>query len=99
LLEAHADDAADRLELALDQEPHRERGGVPAARGEALEDRGARGRFVQMERLRIELCGEGLDLLYIDGEAARSEGLANRVIFEVLPTHRSRSPPTGARLT
>jgi hypothetical protein len=51
LLEAGAHDASRRGEIALDQQPHGHRGGVPAAGDEPAEDRVPRGLLVEMERL------------------------------------------------
>src|SRR5438309_10466032 len=45
LVEARADDPARGIQLALHQEPHGHRGGVPAARRQSPESRAARGLF------------------------------------------------------
>jgi hypothetical protein len=56
----------DGLELALDQEPHADRGGVPTAGGQSAEEGVARGLLVEMEGPRIEVGGDGLDPLCVD---------------------------------
>src|SRR5947208_1597455 len=70
LVEARTDDAAGGFEVALDQQSHRERGGMPAACRQAAEYRVARRLFVLVERLRIEFRRECLDALLFDGDAA-----------------------------
>jgi len=70
LVEPGTDDPGCRLKLALDEQPHRERSRVPAARREAAEERIARRLLVEMERLRIELGGKALDPLGIDAQAS-----------------------------
>lgn len=47
---------------AADEKPHRDRGCVPAARGEPTEQGSRRFLFIQMKRLWIELAGESFDL-------------------------------------
>ncbi len=47
--------------------PHRDRRGLPAARHEPAEQAACAGRLVEVERLRVELRGERLDPLQIDG--------------------------------
>src|SRR5207249_2778160 len=84
---AGADHAGRGLELALDQEPHGERGGVPAACRQAAEYRAARGRLVEMEGLRIEFGGEALDPLLLDPQTPGSEFLSCSEIFEVTHGH------------
>src|SRR5213593_4484164 len=66
LVEAGAHDAAGGSEVTLDQQPHGDRAGVPPAGGQPAEDRVARGVLVEMERLRVELRGKGLDSLLVD---------------------------------
>ena len=60
-VKAGADDAASGFEIAVDQEAHRDRGGVPAARSETAKYRLGGGPFVEMKRLRIEFGGKALD--------------------------------------
>src|SRR6185369_1735372 len=75
LVEARADDAAGGLELAVHEKPHRHRGGMPAARRQALEDRALRGALVEVEGLRIELAREGLDARLVHAQSAGAERL------------------------
>src|SRR5438552_18010906 len=102
-LEARAEDAARGLHLAVDDEAHRERGGVPAARRESLEERAARRRFVEMIGLRIVLLRERLDGIGVDGDAAAgSVRLAGSEIFEKALDHArilraGIGSPTAAR--
>ena len=67
---------------AVGDDPHQQAAGVPARGAQAAEQRGARRRLVEMHRLRIELGGEGDDLL------ARHQPRAvdgDRAGFEVFP--------------
>jgi len=82
-VEAGADDAAGRGKLALDQQPHRDRGGVPAARGETAEYRAGRRTFVEVKGLRIEFGGKALDAFGIDANAAGLKGLSSFKLFQV----------------
>ena len=69
LVKASADDAAGEFEIAVHQEPHGDRGRVPAACGETSKDRVGRGSLIEMKRLRIELGGKAFDALSIDADA------------------------------
>src|SRR5262249_34219039 len=40
-------------------------------------------RFVEMERLRVELGGEGLDLCGVDGDGSRPECLTHREVIQI----------------
>src|SRR5712664_3843566 len=62
-IKAGTDKAANGCEIALDQEPHGDRGGVPTAGCQSAEERVARRRLIEMEGLWIEGGGKGLDLL------------------------------------
>src|SRR6202050_2298625 len=57
-IEADPKNAASRLEVAIDQEPHGQRGRVPAAGSQSAERRFFRRVLVEMIGLRIELLGE-----------------------------------------
>ena len=65
---------------------------MPAGGGEPAEQRGARRRLVEMHRLRIELGGEGDDLLArhqaraVDGDVAGSKSSKWRFAFIVVIT-------------
>ena len=54
-VEANAENAACRFEVAIDHEAHGQRGRVPAAGGQSAERRFLRRIFVEMIGLRIEL--------------------------------------------
>src|SRR5437016_13565488 len=82
-VEPGTDDAARRLELAVDQEAHRHRRRVPAACRQSLEERFARSVFVQMERLRIEFGRKGFDTRGFDRELARAELLPGFKVLEI----------------
>src|SRR2546427_767193 len=88
LVEPRADDSGSRFELALHQEPHGHRRGVPAARRQPPEYRAARGPFVEMEGLRVEFGGEGLDPFLFDAQTPGPEGLPHREVFEISSGHR-----------
>src|SRR5437899_11752333 len=61
LVSPGAHDAAGGFEVALDQEPHRDRGRVPTTRGQSSEEGVRRGLSVESEGLRYELGGKALD--------------------------------------
>src|SRR5262249_51659829 len=69
--------------VALHQQPHRQGGGMPAARRETAENRVLRCLLVEMEGLRIELGGEVFDPLCIDAQSSGGECLAYSEVFEV----------------
>src|SRR4029077_18561213 len=85
------------FELALDQEPHAHRRGMPAARSQALENRIARGGFIEMEGLRVELRREGLDLVLLDREPAGAEFLPDGIVLDVSAAHGISAPAFRAR--
>ena len=67
------------------QEAHGQRGGMPAAGGQAAEESLLRRRFVEMEGLGIVLLGELLDLFGAHGERARrAQYLAGLEVIEVV---------------
>jgi hypothetical protein len=90
-----ADDAAGGAEVAFHQEPHGHRRGVPAARGQAAEDAASRRRVVQVEGLRVELAGEGGDVVRAHREPpGGAVALARGQVFEVqLVVMVGRPPP------
>src|SRR5439155_8983876 len=96
LVEAGSDDSAHRLQLAPDQKPHGERGGMPAARRQAAENRRARGVVVEVKRLRIELRGETLDPLRVHMKRVRPEDLSDGKIFEIVLGHDGSVVGMGA---
>src|ERR1043166_8964390 len=87
LVEARADDAARRLELAFDQEPHGHRRGMPAARRQAAENRAARRIGVEVEGLRVEFGGEALDARLVDAQPTGAVALAGGQVLEIFASH------------
>src|SRR6059036_1582818 len=96
LVSPGAHDAASGFEVALDQEPHGDRGRVPTTGGQPSEDRVARGFLVEMERLRIELGAECLDSLRVNPHPTGAKGLPGGKVFEESPNHVHR-PPSRAK--
>src|SRR5262245_19220757 len=86
-VEARADDAAGRLEIALDQQPHREGRGMPPTGGQSAEYRPARGIFVLVKSLRVEFRRKSLDAVFLHADAARPVDLARRKVLEVPFAH------------
>src|SRR3977135_2003272 len=82
LVESGAHAAAGGGGVALDQKPHGDSRGMPAARRQPAEDSAPRGVLVEMEWLRIEFGGESLDLLLVDPQSPGTEGLPYREVFE-----------------
>ena len=88
VFEAEADGAAGRPKFILRHKAHGHRRGVPAARYQLTENRPACRFFVEMKWLRIELLGEGDDLVFLDPHAAtRLEDLSDSEILEVSFAH------------
>jgi hypothetical protein len=71
--------AADK---AVEHHPHHDRAQMPARTREAAQHRALCGLVVEMHRLRIELGGEGKDLLARDVARTESAETAGRKIFE-----------------
>src|SRR6476620_10161443 len=83
LIAAEADAAAGWDGIAFGQKPHGHRGGVPAARYQATEDRMTRGFLVEVEILRVEFPGEGDDVVLLDPQPLRRlDDLADGKVFE-----------------
>jgi hypothetical protein len=91
LAKAGANDAASGLQIAVDQESHRDRSGVPAACGETSKYRVNGGSFVEVKRLRIEFRGKALDAVRIDADAPGSEGLSRVKVLQVRLGHKRLS--------
>src|SRR5713101_7977475 len=87
LIKAGANEAASGCEIALDQEPHGDRGGVPTAGCQSAEERVARRRLVEMEGLWIEGGGKGLDLLRVDPQPPGVERLPHGKVLEISLSH------------
>ena len=71
-----------------DDQPHRGAGGVPAARHQAAEQRRARRRIVEMERLRVIVRGEARDLRRIHRVRAADEALPDGQVIQIELVHR-----------
>src|SRR5439155_14505299 len=67
----------------VDQEAHRHRRRVPAARHQFLEERFASAVLVQMEGLRIEFSGKGLDARSFDRELLGAKFLPGFKVLEI----------------
>jgi len=61
----------------LDKQPHGDRGRVPAAGGEAAEQRLGGGLLVEVERLRVELAREPVDLVHLRDVLCAGEALSD----------------------
>jgi hypothetical protein len=86
------DHATSGFEIALDEEPHRGCGRMPAARCEAAEHSAARGRLVEVKRLRIEFRGESHDPILLDpNPRGAAESLSGLEIFQIASGHSSTS--------
>src|ERR1700728_1897908 len=59
----------------------------PAARGQAPENRVARGLLIKVHGLRIELGREGPGALRVDAQPARAENLPDFKVFEIALSH------------
>jgi len=94
-LNASTDNAASRREIALDQEPHGDRGGVPPAGGQSAEYGVARRLLVEVEGLWIEGGGKGLDLRCIDTQPPGAERLPHSKIFEILELFLNKREPSS----
>src|SRR5262249_34966319 len=80
------DDAAGERQSALDQQAHGNRGRVPAARRQSGKQRAPRRLVIEVERLRIELAGERLDLRRIDDMGGAGETPSDREVLEIETT-------------
>src|SRR5208283_6050225 len=67
---------------------------MPAAGRQSPEDRPACHFLVEMERLRVEFGGEGLDLLRVHRPPVGGKGLTRLKIFKIAFDHRSSSSHT-----
>src|SRR5438067_1850997 len=98
-VKADAENAAGRLEFAVDQKPHGDRGGVPAARRQSGKRRRFRRLLVEMIGLRIVFLGKGEDLVFVDPLAPGLEHLPDGKIFEIAFGHASSSRATRSGLS
>src|SRR5262249_29418769 len=86
------DYTASRLDLAVNQQAHCHCGGVPAARGQPMEDRPARRLLIEVERLRIELGRECLSPFFVDADLAGAKGLSDGEVLEIALGHLGQLP-------
>src|SRR5262245_17547505 len=87
-LSTEANDAAGDRQ-AIDLEPHGDRCGVPAAGGQATEERALRGLGIRVKRLRIEFPGKGDDLLLVEHVRRGRELLADVQVVQIEQLARS----------
>ena len=78
-----ADEAAGEWRTTLDIQTHRDRGGVPTARRQALEERALSGLLVRVKGLRIELNRECLDLRFVKPVRPAGKALSNMKIVKI----------------
>ena len=92
LLHANADQSTGDPEVTCHHQPHRQGGGLPAARDQPAEQARTGGRLVEVKRLGIEVGGERLDPVRIDRRGRCAKRLPNRKIFEKKGLDRSHDP-------
>lgn len=78
-----ADEAAGEWRTTLDIQTHRDRGGVPTARRQALEERALSGLLVRVKGLRIELNRECLDLRFVKPVRPAGKALSDMKIVKI----------------
>ena len=78
-----ADEAAGERRTTLDIQTHRDRGGVPTARRQALEERALSVMLVRMKGLRIELKSECLDLSFVKPVRPAGKALSDMKIVKI----------------
>ena len=78
-----ADEAAGEWRTTLDIQTHRDRGGVPTARRQALEERLLSGLLVRVKGLRIELNRECLDLRFVKPMRSAGKALSDMKIVKI----------------
>src|SRR5262249_36240510 len=81
-LSTSADDSPSERQAGFDEELHRVRSGVPAARGHSAEQRCFRRLAIKMERLRVELRRKRLDLGLVDRMEATRKALAHLEVLK-----------------
>src|SRR5215831_15002878 len=81
-LAARPDDAAGDRQPAVIEQAHGDRRRVPAAGGKPLKE-GMPCRLVEVEGLRIELAGKGLDLVRVQRMGPAGEFLTDPEIVEI----------------
>jgi hypothetical protein len=78
-----SDEAAGEWRTTLDIQTHRDRGGVPTARRQALEERPFRGLLVRVKGLRIELNRECPDLRFVKPVRSAGKALSDMKIVKI----------------
>jgi hypothetical protein len=78
-----ADETAGEWRTALDIQTHRDRGGVPTARRQALEERMRSGMRIRVKGLRIELKCECRDLRFVKPVRPAGKALSDMKIVKV----------------
>ena len=78
-----ADEAAGEWRTTLYIQTHRDRGGVPTARRQALEERLFRGLLVRVKGLRIELNRECPDLRFVKPVRSAGKALSDMKIVKI----------------
>jgi hypothetical protein len=78
-----ANESAGEWRTTLDIQTHRDRGGVPAARRQALEERLLSGLSVRVKGLRIELNRECLDLRFVKPVRPAGQALSDTKIVKI----------------
>jgi hypothetical protein len=76
-------EAAGEWRTTLDIQTHRDRGGVPTARRQALEERALSGLLVRVKGLRIELNRECLDLRFVKPVRPAGKALSDMKIVKM----------------
>src|ERR1700687_1331244 len=80
LIEARAAEARLRGQVIVDEQPHHESGGMPAACDQPAERSGGRGQRIDVKRLRIELFSESYDASFVNADASALLGHAERIV-------------------
>jgi hypothetical protein len=82
-LASGADEAAGEWRATLDIQTHRDRGGMPTARRQALEERALGGLIVRVNGLRIKLSRECLDLRFVKPVRPAGKALSDMKIVKI----------------
>jgi hypothetical protein len=82
-LSSGANKAAGERRTTLDIQTHRDRGGVPTARRQALEKRALSGLLVRVKGLWIELKRECLDLRFVKPVRPAGQALSDTKIVKI----------------
>src|SRR5438552_1496832 len=85
--------SSDLVQQTVEEDPHEQRARVPSAHEQATVDRALRSLLVDMERLRIELSGEGEDAFLRDRPGPELDHVPRREILEV--AHRQERAGAG----